>query len=187
MQNMDNIRTLVLNADMQPLSWAPLSVCRWEHAIVAVHQDRVMQLKSYDDIVVRTARRVFEVPAVVALKSYRRSRKAALTRYNIFLRDEFTCQYCGNHLPTAELTFDHVIPRSKGGVSSWTNIVACCKADNFHKGNKRPEQVGLKLRRKPVEPTVQQLDRVGRKMKMFHGEIHRTWLDFLYWGEQLEA
>lgn len=187
MQNLSNTRTLVLNADMQPLSWAPLSVWRWEDAIVAVHQERVIQVKTYDNVLVRSARSSFEVPAVIALKRYRRRRKAAFTRYHLFLRDEFTCQYCGNQFHAKDLTFDHVIPRSKGGTSSWTNIVACCKADNSKKGNTTPERAGLRLRRKPFEPTIQQLDRSARKMQFFHGEIHQTWLDFLYWGEELEA
>ncbi|SEN79189.1 5-methylcytosine-specific restriction endonuclease McrA [Paracoccus alcaliphilus] len=187
MQNLANVRTLVLNADMQPLSWAPLSVWRWEDAIVAVHQDRVIQVKAYDNIRIRSARSSFEVPSVVALKRYRKRKKAAFTRYHLFLRDEFTCQYCGNRFNAKELTFDHIIPRSKGGISSWRNIVACCKPDNLRKGSKTPEQVGLRLRRKPFEPTIQQLDRAAKKMKIIHGEIHQTWLDFLYWGEELEA
>lgn len=187
MRDLSNIRTLVLNADMQPLSWAPLSVWRWEDAIVAVHQERVIQVKAYDDIRVRSSRRSFEVPAVIALKRYRRRKRAAFTRYHLFLRDEFTCQYCGGQFAVKDLTFDHVIPRSRGGTSSWRNIVACCKPDNLRKGSKTPEQAGLRLRRKPFEPTIQQIDRAAKKMQVFHGEIHQTWLDFLYWGEELEA
>lgn len=186
MQGLANIRTLVLNADMQPLSWAPLSVWRWEDAIVAVHQERVIQVKTYDNVLIRSARDTFEVPAVVALKRYRRRKKAAFTRYNLFLRDEFKCQYCGDQFQAKDLTFDHVTPRCKGGISSWTNIVACCKADNSRKGSRSPEQVGLKLRRKPYEPTIQQLDKAAKKMQIFHGAIHQTWLDFLYWGEELD-
>ena len=101
MQDLSNIRTLVLNADMQPLSWAPLSVWRWEDAIVAVHQERVIQVKTYDDIRVRSSRRSFEVPAVIALKRYRRRKRAAFSRYHLFLRDECTCQYCGDQFAAA--------------------------------------------------------------------------------------
>ena len=90
--NLSGLRTLVLNADMQPLSWAPLSVWSWEDAFVAVHQDRVVQVKTYEDVRVHSATDSFEVPAVVALKSYRRRKKVAFTRYHVFLRDEFTCQ-----------------------------------------------------------------------------------------------
>lgn len=104
-----NLRTLILNADMQPLSWAPLSVCNWQDAFVAVHQERVIQVKTYDDVAVHSASDTFEVPAVVALKRYRKRKKVAFTRYNVFLRDEFCCQYCGNRFAAKDLTFDHVI------------------------------------------------------------------------------
>ena len=186
MQGLANVRTLVLNADMQPLSWAPLSVWRWEEAFVAVHQQRVIQVKTYDDLQIRSANQTFEVPAVVALKRYRRRKKAAFTRFHLFLRDEFCCQYCGQRFAAKDLTFDHVIPRSKGGTSSWTNIVACCSPDNLRKGNRRPEQVGLKLIRKPFEPSVQQLDSAARRMPLGRHELHQTWLDFLYWEAELE-
>ncbi len=180
-----NLRTLVLNADMQPLSWAPLSVCSWQDAIVAVVQNRVIQVKTYDDIVIRTSSRTFEVPSVVALKRYRKRRKVAFTRYHLFLRDEFACQYCGRRLPAKELTFDHVIPRSKGGRSAWLNIVACCGEDNLRKGSKTPEQAGLKLLRQPFEPSPFQLDSIAKRLAPYTEDLHQTWLDFLYWDSEL--
>ena len=179
------LRTLVLNADMQPLSWAPLSVWSWEDAFVAVHQERVLQIRAYEDITVRSASREYEVPSVVALKSFRKRKKVAFTRYHLFLRDEFTCQYCGKRFPAKELTFDHVIPRSRGGTSSWTNIVASCGRDNLRKGNKTLAQAGMKLLRRPFEPSVHQLDTAARRLPVRKGELHQTWMDFLYWGAEL--
>lgn len=184
---LDNLRTLVLNADMQPLSWAPLSVWSWQDALVAVLQDRVTQVKTYADISVRTASAAFEVPAVIALKGYRRRAHVAFTRYHVFLRDEFRCQYCGEQFPARKLTFDHVVPKSKGGQSSWTNIVACCSADNVRKGDKTLKQAGMNLRRKPFEPSPYQLDSIARRIPFIHGELHNTWLDFLYWDAELES
>ncbi|MDO9707190.1 HNH endonuclease [Paracraurococcus lichenis] len=182
-----NLRTLVLNADMQPLSWAPLSVWTWQEAIVAVMQDRVIQLKAYEDVVVRSAARSYEVPAVVALKSYHRKKRATFTRFHLFLRDEFTCQYCGNRFPSRELTFDHVIPRSKGGRSEWSNIVACCPADNLKKGNLTPRQAGMRLLREPREPSPHELDSAARRLHWATTDLHQTWLDFLYWDSEIET
>lgn len=179
-------RTLVVNADMQPLSWAPLSVWSWQDALVAVVQERVIQVKAYEDVFVRSASQTFEVPAVIALKSYKKRRGVAFTRYNLFLRDGFRCQYCGNRFSSRELTFDHVIPRSKGGRSEWTNIVASCAADNLRKSDKTPEQAGLKLIRKPFEPNPFELDQVARKLPFALGDLHETWLDFLYWDSELD-
>jgi 5-methylcytosine-specific restriction endonuclease McrA len=179
-------RTLVVNADMQPLSWAPLSVWSWQDALVAVVQERVIQVKAYEDVFVHSASQTFEVPAVVALKSYKKRRGAAFTRYNLFLRDGFRCQYCGGRFSSKELTFDHVVPRSKGGRSEWSNIVASCAADNLRKSNKTPEEAGLKLIRKPFEPSPFELDHVARKLPFALGDLHDTWLDFLYWDSELD-
>ncbi|SIS80600.1 HNH endonuclease [Phaeovulum vinaykumarii] len=181
-----HLRTLVLNADMQPLSWAPLSVWSWQTAFVAVMQERVIQVKTYDDVVARSGSGAFEVPAVVALKRYRKRRKVAFTRYHLFLRDEFRCQYCGGRFSARELTFDHVVPRSRGGRTSWENIVACCSADNLRKGNKTPREAGMKLMRVPFEPSPHQLDAAARKLPLAQAELHQTWLDFLYWDAEIE-
>ncbi|MFT3689652.1 HNH endonuclease [Paenirhodobacter sp.] len=186
-QSIGNLRTLVLNADMQPLSWAPLSVWSWEDAFVAVHQERVIQVKTYEDVFVRSASRSYEIPAVVALKRFRKRKKVAFTRYHLFLRDEFTCQYCGERFAAKDLTFDHVVPRSKGGTSSWKNIVAACSRDNLRKANLTVKQAGMKLLREPFEPTVHQLDQAARRLPFVKGELHQTWMDFLYWESELDT
>jgi Restriction endonuclease len=111
---LDHLRTLVLNADMQPLSWAPLSVWSWQDALVAVLQERVIQVKTYEDTRVRTASTSFEVPAVIALKGYRRRENVAFTRYHVFLRDEFRCQYCGNFFPARKLHLRSCHPEEAG-------------------------------------------------------------------------
>ena len=182
-----NLRTLVLNADMQPLSWAPLSVWSWQDAFVAVMQERVIQVKTYEDVRVYSATRSFEVPSVIALKRYRKRRAAAFTRYHVFLRDEFTCQYCGQRFAARDLTFDHVLPRSRSGLSRWDNIVTACGPDNLRKGNKTPEEAGMTLLRRPFEPTPHQLDAAARRLPWAKGDLHQTWMDFLYWGSELET
>jgi 5-methylcytosine-specific restriction endonuclease McrA len=181
-----HLRTLVLNADMQPVSWAPLSIWSWQDALVALLKGRVYPVADYEDVEVRSASRSFKVPSVVALKSYHRRKSIAFTRYHVFLRDEFTCQYCGKHASAKDLTFDHVIPRSKGGQTVWSNIVACCQHDNLLKADMTPKQAGLKLRRPPFEPSPYQLDMIARRVPQANSDLHQTWRDFLYWDSELE-
>ena len=130
-----NCPALVLNADFRPLSYYPLSLWGWQDAIKAVFLDRVNIVSHYDSVVESPS---FEMrlPSVVSLKAYvRPSRQPAFTRFNVFLRDRFTCQYCGEH---EELTFDHVVPRSKGGATTWENVVAACSPCNLRKADRLP-------------------------------------------------
>ena len=187
MHQLNTHRTLVLNADMQPLSWMPLSTWSWQEAMTAVLQDRVIQLKTYEDLEIHSATQTFEVPAVVCLRHYHKRPNAAFTRYNLFLRDGFRCQYCGAKKPAKDLTFDHVLPRSRKGPATFENIVAACQSCNLRKSNRTPREAGMKLLRKPRAPSPHELDKVGRKLARVQSELHQTWLDFLYWGADLEA
>lgn len=182
---LEGYRTLVLNADLQPLSWAPLSSWTWQEAMTAVLQERVVQLKAYDEVTIRSAHAEFEVPAVVCLRQYHRRKAVAFTRFNLFLRDELRCQYCGTEEPAKNLTFDHVIPRSRGGKGGFRNIVASCQRCNLRKGNRTPAEAGLKLLRQPRVPSPQELDRIGRRLAFMHKDLHQSWLDFLYWDSEL--
>ena len=173
---------LVLNADYRPLSYSPLSLWPWQEAVKAVFLDRVDIVAEYDQVV-RSPSRAIRIPSVVVLKDYVRPQKrVAFTRFNLFLRDEFTCQYCGSR---GELTFDHVVPRSRGGITSWENVVAACSHCNLRKGSKSLRQVGMSLRRTPRQPGAEELRNVGRKFPPNY--LHDSWLDFLYWDAELEA
>jgi 5-methylcytosine-specific restriction endonuclease McrA len=120
---------------------------------------------------------------VVVLRDYVKPQKrVAFTRFNLFLRDEFSCQYCG---AKGDLTFDHVVPRARGGVTSWENVVAACSRCNLHKGSKSLRQSGLALRKPPRRPGAEELRNMGRKFPPNH--LHDSWLDFLYWDSELEA
>ena len=126
---------LVLNADFRPLSYYPLSLWSWQDTIKAVFLDRVNIVSEYDRVV-RSPSFEFRLPSVVSLKTYvKPSRTPAFTRFNVFLRDRFTCQYCGDH---HDLTFDHVTPRSKGGQTTWENVVTACSPCNLLKGGYLP-------------------------------------------------
>lgn len=173
---------LVLNADYRPLSYYPLSLWPWQDAVKAVFLDRVDILAEYDHVV-RSQRMEIRVPSVVVLREYVRPRKrVAFTRFNLFLRDEFSCQYCG---AKNDLTFDHVLPRKLGGVTSWENVVAACAPCNLKKGAKTLREAGLKLRKQPIRPHAEQLRNLGRRFPPNH--LHESWLDYLYWDSELEA
>jgi len=173
---------LVLNADFRPLSYYPLSLWPWQEAIKAVCLDRVTILAEYDEVV-RSQRESIRIPSVVVLKEFIKPQKrVAFTRFNLFLRDEFCCQYCGSK---GDLTFDHVIPRSRGGVTSWENVVAACAPCNLKKANKSLKASGLRLKRPARQPTPEEMHSVGRRFPP--GHLHDSWMDFLYWDAELEA
>ncbi len=118
---------LILNADYQPISYFPLSLWSWQDSIKAVFLDRVNIIAEYESEV-RSSFFSMKIPSVIALKKYIPiSKKPPFTRFNLFLRDNFSCQYCGDIFTSNELTFDHVIPKSKGGKTKWENVVAACE------------------------------------------------------------
>ena len=173
---------LVLNADYRPLSYLPLSLWSWQEAVKAAYLDRVSILAEYDEVV-RSPSVEIRIPSVVVLKDYvKPAHAAAFTRFNLFLRDEFACQYCGAR---GDLTFDHVVPRARGGRTTWENVVAACGPCNLKKGARALEQTGMHLRRPPRRPSARELRNVGRKFPPNH--LHESWMDFLYWDAELEA
>jgi 5-methylcytosine-specific restriction endonuclease McrA len=172
---------LVLNADFRPLSYYPLSLWSWQDAIKAVFLDRVNIVSEYDRLV-RSPSFEMRLPSVVSLKTYiKPSRQPAFTRFNVFLRDRFTCQYCGAR---EELTFDHVIPRSKGGMTTWDNVVAACSACNLRKGDRLPREAHMWPHTMPFQPTIVDLHQNGRLFPPNY--LHESWLDYLYWDSVLE-
>jgi len=175
---------LVLNADFRPLSYFPLSLWSWQEAVKAVVSDRVHVVSEYERVV-RSPRWRLRLPSVISLKDYiHTSRRPAFTRFNVFLRDRFSCQYCGLSFPTHDLTFDHVIPRSKGGRTTWSNVVTACAPCNLRKGNLLPRQAGMLPLTPPVEPSSIRLQEHGRAFPPNY--LHDSWRDFLYWDSELE-
>jgi 5-methylcytosine-specific restriction endonuclease McrA len=172
---------LVLNADFRPLSYYPLSLWNWQDAIKAVFLERVNIVAEYD-FQVRSPSFVMRLPSVISLKTFvKPSRYPAFTRFNVFLRDRFECQYCGSG---EELTFDHVIPRARGGHTTWDNVCTACAECNLAKGAKMPREAGMFPAIRPYMPTVEDLHRNGRKFPPNH--LHESWMDFLYWDTELE-
>ena len=172
---------LVLNADFRPLSYYPLSLWGWQDAIKAVFLDRVTILAEYD-YTVRSPSFTMQLPSVVCLKSYvKPARHPAFTRFNVFLRDRFQCQYCGS---PNDLTFDHVIPRSRGGLTTWENVVAACSPCNLKKGGLMPKDAGMHPHQPAYQPTVHDLHNNGRLFPP--NFLHESWLDYLYWDSELD-
>ena len=182
---MMDLQTLVLNADYRPLSYNPLSLWSWKDAFTALFLDRVTLVASYD-VEARSPSRALKVPSVVALKNYvTLARSPAFTRYNIYLRDGFACQYCGLRLPSGGLTFDHVVPRSRGGRTTWENVVTACGPCNLRKGSRLPRDCQMIPRVTPRQPTSWELQDNGRAFPPNY--LHQSWRDYLYWDSELES
>ena len=177
----DSFPALVLNADFRPLSYYPLSLWCWQESVKAVFLDRVNIVSEYDRYV-RSPSIEMRVPSVVSLKNHvKPALFPAFTRFNVFLRDCFTCQYCGK---TDDLTFDHLVPRSQGGQTRWNNVVTACAPCNLDKGGALPDRVGMYPKQLPYRPTVFELHRNGRLFPPNY--LHKSWLDYLYWDTELE-
>ena len=180
---LDRCPALILNADYKPLSYYPLSLWPWQEAVKAIFRDSVNVISEYDRVV-RSPNWEMRLPSVLALKEYiPMSRSPAFTRFNVFLRDRWQCQYCAEHYKTQELTFDHVIPRSRGGRTIWTNIVTACQCCNLSKGNRLPKEVNMYPINEPRRPTIYELQEQGRRFPP--NFLHKSWGDFLYCDTEL--
>ena len=155
-------RVLVLNSD-----FSPLNVTSLRRGFVLVEKGKAEVLRKGDDIVTTVGN--FVRPVVIRLLNYVRFRPKTVkvNRRRVLKRDDYTCQYCGS---TKNLTIDHVIPKSKGGNNGWTNLVACCQRCNSNKGDKTLEESGMKLKRKPYEPTL--------FSKVIDERVEDLWSDF---------
>lgn len=181
-------RVLLLNADFQPLSYRPLSTIPWTKAFfwlvkgwnrVASGGEPIITVVEEYDEVVHSGSQEFRIPSVVALTKMRPLPEIApFTRSNIYLRDDYTCQYSGVKYPASELTLDHVHPQSRGGKSSWTNLVTCHKDVNFKKADRTPKEAGLKLLKEPRAPSAWELREKGRHYPA--PLAHETWSDYVF-------
>ena len=175
---------LVLNADFRPLSYYPLSLCSWQDSIKSVFLNRVSVIERYDQSV-NSPTISFKLPSVIALKDYVMPlRKPAFTRFNVFLRDNFTCQYCTKKFAANDLTFDHLVPRCLHGKTTWQNVASACTNCNLKKGRKLLQNTDMKLLKKPIRPNSIHLQNNGRNFPPNY--LHDSWRDYLYWDTELE-
>ena len=165
-----NRSVLLLNQD-----YSPLTICSMERAFVLVFLNKAELLTEAEDQVLHTVDQTFPMPAVIRLIKYIHIpyRGVVLTRQNVFKRDSFSCQYCGNN---KNLTLDHVIPRSKGGKTSWGNLVTACRRCNTVKGDMSLEAAGLKLNSKPKKPTYIMF------LRSHAATVRKEWQPFLNYG-----
>lgn len=175
--------TLILNLDGMPLSIVPISALNWQESVTLEWLDRVDVLDSYDDWIVRSPSIEMNVPSVMMLHKYVKvARVIKFSRFNVFLRDEFRCQYCGWNGADKpfELTLDHVIPRHHGGTTRWDNVVASCQDCNLRKSHylKKPNIL-------PYHPNY--WDMVGKRKKHPIVVPHKSWFKWLGWDENLIA
>jgi 5-methylcytosine-specific restriction endonuclease McrA len=160
-------------------AFEPLKVISWKRAITLVFLEKVEVLELYDRII-RSPSLQLALPAVVKLLTTvpRRPHRIKFSRQNLFYRDNFTCQYCQRPYPSHQLTYDHVIPRSRGGKTTWTNIVTSCIPCNLRKGNHLPHG-SLRLTRKPEEPRW--LPTMSLAIRVESAPV--VWQDYLAWGQ----
>jgi 5-methylcytosine-specific restriction endonuclease McrA len=161
---------LVLNSNYEPLN-----VCNIRRAIVLVLNGKAEVLEEYD-LMIGTSSSLYDAPSVIRLVYMikRPYPRVKLCRRELFIRDEFTCQYCG--VQTRDLTVDHIIPRSKNGPHTWENLVSACRQCNHRKGGKTIEEARLKLRTTPKEPRASRYYPIQRALNR---NVTEDWLKFI--------
>lgn len=172
-------QVLILNADYRPISYYPLSVQSMKKVLKAIFKNKINVIEEYDETITLGGTTI-RLPKTAILKQYIHIHQSPkFSRYNVYLRDNFTCQYCGKKFPASELTFDHVVPRMCGGKTDWLNIVTACKQCNTAKGCKSLDNTRrFKLLSKPHIPTNAEL---LRNLKSMKGTISRDMQNWEQW------
>jgi 5-methylcytosine-specific restriction endonuclease McrA len=168
-----NGRVLVLNA-----SYEPVNVCTERRAVVMIFKG-IARMEEHNGHMLHSAKITMHAPSVIRLTEYIHIpfKSRSLSRKNILLRDHSTCQYCGRQFAPADLTLDHVQPRSRGGESTWDNLVACCKRCNHLKGSRTPEEAAMHLIRRPRAFSLH----VNRQIMRYIGRADVTWRKYLFY------
>jgi 5-methylcytosine-specific restriction endonuclease McrA len=182
--------TLLLNATYEPLRVVP-----WRKAITLWCQGKVEIVAHYDREV-RSVSFSIKLPSVIRLLRRIRVRRSAeyvpFSRANIYARDGYRCQYCGDGFGTPDLTFDHVLPVAHGGRKDWENIVTCCITCNRRKGGRTPEQAGMHLIRTPRRPdrlplsSHKRVDPSAIRVTFGIRNTPESWRDYVYWNVELD-
>lgn len=164
----------MLNADGAPISYLPLSVISWEDAIKYIVLEKATVLEFYEDWIVHSSNWETRVPAVMILRDYeKRKTGIRFSKQNVFLRDGYTCQYCGDDVTRKTATLDHVLPTSHGGKTTFENCCTACSDCNSNKGNNK--KIVPKI--KPWKPNYFQL--VDRRKKLKWDLQHESWANYL--------
>ncbi len=167
------MQTLCLNAD-----YSPIGIMNWQKAVTLFFKEAVEIIESYDRPI-RSVSFTMQMPAVVKVKAWVKSNQKSLrfNKTNIFLRDKGRCMYCSDRISHRKATYDHVIPRAKGGKTVWENIVTCCQPCNKRKDCRTPEEANMVLTAKPVKPTHLSLDLIFRIR--YHHQMPDEWRKYI--------
>jgi 5-methylcytosine-specific restriction endonuclease McrA len=195
-----NSRVLVLNR-----SYLPINVTSAKRAFIMIYagiakvvdsEFRTFDFQTWADLDVQDqhesiglVNKLIRIPRVIIVVTFDSipKRQVKFNRYNIFARDNWTCQYCGKHKPKSELNLDHVVPRSLGGMSSWENVVCSCLKCNMKKGGRTPKQANMKLKRRPRKPSwIQSLQRAMSVICYQEWEPFLSPLNRAYWSVELD-
>ena len=170
--SMSSHRTLLLTPWM-----SPHRIVSWERGVVLVYLGKAEVVAEYENEIIRSRSLAIKMPAVVRLVRGRVSTKQTVrfSRVNVFTRDGFRCQYCGEKRAMHDLNYDHVIPRVRGGKTNWENIVTSCYPCNERKGSRTPEEAGMVLRKKPHKPKTLPMTPIWRVERTAIPEI---WQDY---------
>ena len=177
------METLVLTA-----SYEPVARVSWQRAVTLLFEGKVEVIEEYEDRLIRSVTLELKMPSVIRFLRAIRARKKTpkFSRENVYARDHGRCQYCTERIPRHEATYDHVKPRSLGGLTTWENVVIACVPCNQKKGARTVEQAGMQLRSTPKRPKKDAL----RFSIMFRKGMPQSWMswlrDFSYWNGELE-
>ena len=166
------------------ITYAPLRIINWKRAITLLTLGKVEVLEQYDREIHSVSFSI-RLPSVVRLLRFVKKPKfpVKFSRQNIYIRDNYRCQYCGRELPPDKLTWDHVIPKARGGKTEWENIVTCCMDCNRNKGGKMPAEASMKLIGKPCIPEWLPVIKITLGLRV----MPKSWRDYLYWNIELEG
>lgn len=165
------------------ITYEPLKVINWKRAIIMLTLGKVEVIEEYNREIHSVSFSI-KLPAVVRLLRFvkRPETPVRFCRQNIYIRDDYKCQYCGRKRPPGQLTWDHVLPRARGGKTEWENIVTCCIVCNRKKGGRIPSEASMSLIRRPSKPEWLPVLRIRLSLKY----TPQSWRDYLYWNIELE-
>ena len=172
------MRTLLLDC-----TYFPIKVVSWQRAMILWLTGRAEVVDVYEEIDIRSPRMQFKLPKILRLLARHKSTlKVRLTRFHVFTRDDFTCQYCARQFSMKELTLDHLVPLSRGGKTSWENVVTACQKCNGKKGNLLPAEAHMYPKNRPHVPkwTPQLVLRLTDQDPL-------EWRDYLIWDSDLAS
>ena len=176
--HVESTRTLLLTQ-----GYEPIQIISWQRAVTLLALDKVEVVDEYD-AEIRAQSMIVRIPSIVRLrKAFRRYAKPVkFSRVNIYARDNYRCQYCGKRASIGELTYDHVMPRSRGGMTEWTNIVTCCYLCNRQKGGRTPREAGMALLAQPTQPTWMP----SVQIRVSARSVPDAWRDYVYWTAEVD-